>query len=283
MKTVHIAILISAALSAHLTYAVERGSRVEAPASLRNTGNVETVLYRESVGELPMGSSVRPTMEKTCAGLRELGETTKTPIFEPGDDRPMTSESVKIGNSRHTVSFLTITNYDCDWSINQANRDSCGCTFRRLQWRKMHLKRIEGDLLHIYDIDITRGVGTHHSRRRGSRTILEEGKALVPGLAPPRTIGHSEYAGIPCVVKRADVSAVAWSEYCVVEDQAHHWPPEIQSQILGATQVRLHDGIEDRTRWEHTTRVVINATVDAGVFEVPPGIKILDLDKVRAK
>src|SRR5207237_9674608 len=74
----------------------------------------------------------KPSVERQCAIARELGQTDKHPVFEPGHDRPLATESRRFANAHHGVSFDTLHAYECDRAGPAAPSTPalCDCTYR---------------------------------------------------------------------------------------------------------------------------------------------------------
>ena len=95
----------------------------------------------------------------------------------------------------------------------------------------------------------------------------------------PEVVGREVIAGIPCVVRRQALGAAGHIDRCIAEDPDHHLPDWLRYQALSET-VPSQDG-KSTFRWTRTDDVVMNATVDAGVFKLPRGITLKDFGRYK--
>lgn len=248
--------------------------RVEIPHgfALRTTGNRDTVVYAASVGER-VNPFDRSTIESQCEIARALGQTRLHPLFEAGYDQPLKTENWRFSTSRRSVELSVLHAYGCDQppprTPDSANY-ACGCTYRVHLQRDMHIRKQEDGRVETITIDVSRGTGRRYVAADHSVPEPNRAERLVTGLAP-EVVGHDTVAGIPCVIRRQHIGS-AWTDRCIAEDPEQHLAPFLRFSALSETTTQLNgQGVYS---WVKTVRVVPEASVDNGVFEVPEGITL---------
>lgn len=220
-----------------------------------------SVLSGESPNVLDRG-----LVERTCAMKRSIGATTSTPVFESGTDRPDAVQIVHIASTTATAGYETIRGTVCDPATLGATGDICGCTFRQMTSRYIHIRRTTGGETEVIDVDLTKGTGSRRTRR-----AAPGGAASAPDLAVlGPVVGHDVVAGVPCSVRRQDLGT-GRTDRCLA-DAADNIPPTLRLQELARTMYLLGPGGPERRDWRRTDRLDADAEVDLGVFDPPAGI-----------
>jgi hypothetical protein len=239
--------LMAACMAVLIAPAALAADAVDVPAGfgVRPTGTMERVVYSEVVAQSP-NPIHRATIEAQCATARSMGLTTRQPVFEPGHDEPLKTETLRFGNAQHRADFTTHHRYDCALPPRTTRSADmlCGCTYRVREQRSVHVESVAAS-------------ATDHSR------TLD----LVRRLAP-QVIGPGSVAGIQCIWRRQQLSDDVWIDRCIVEDDTGVLPHFLRGRALAETTFGHHGtSIHSSSR---ATRVLLDASVDAGVFAVRP-------------
>lgn len=227
--------------------------------------NTEHVVYSETEAEYP-NPIRRELLEQQCDMARQLGKTTKHPSFEAGHDQPNHRETVRMVGTTQTVTFHTVRAYLCD--PMPPDRDLCGCTYRMVTGHVLHLDRHEAGRHEIVRYDIEKQQGT---RFVGPDAPAPAGSARNLAALAPQVMGRDVVAGVPCVVRR-QVLPGGWVDRCIAWDPDGKLPAALRDQELASSFV-VQDH-PDRTHRSRITKVVADALVNAGVFDLPPGANL---------
>jgi hypothetical protein len=212
---------------------------------VRSTGTIEAVVHAEVVAHTP-GPVDRASIEAQCESARAVGLTTRHPVFEPGHDALTRTETLRYGTPRHQADFVTRHIYECAAppAASTSADTLCGCTYRMHTRRSVHIER--------------RDLSTADPALELARV-----RRLMPEAMQPDTI-----AGIPCLWRRTRLPDDVRLERCVVEDPAGRFPAFLRGRALAETLLRHGSEVVHSSR---TTRLILHATVDAGVFDAPLG------------
>ena len=271
--------LLGLALSASTlaSSAAEALVPVAPPTEFRTvlTKTLVPVVFSQSSGEAfnPINKSA---IEAQCEAARQTGLTDKHPVFEAGHGKPVKTESMRFGNATQRAHFSILHAYECVRPEGRpAGADGvCGCTYRvRLQHR-LEIRNTRPSGVETLKIDLEKGSAQRSVTAVPSALDSQRDAARVIALAP-EVVGRDTVAGIACVVRRQRLGAEGHIDRCIAEDPEHRLPPEVRFQALSET-VPSQDG-KSTYRWSRTDKVVLNATVDAGVFMLPSGIVIKEI------
>src|SRR5205085_1908644 len=107
---------------------------------VRPTGILESVVYAEMVAQSP-NPIHRAAIEAQCEMARTAGLTTRRPVFEPGHDEPLKTETLRFGNAQHRAEFVLRRSYDCALPVRTTRSADmlCGCAYRTQVHRSMHV------------------------------------------------------------------------------------------------------------------------------------------------
>ena len=265
-------LLAFAVSTAHAVLAADALVPVAVPPEfgVAPTRSTTPVVYAESRGEF-RNPIDRAVIEAQCEVARKAGMTDKTPVFEAGHDKPIKTEARRYGNETHTAHYSVIHQYQCSRSTRAASSVEalCGCTYRVQPRLTVQIKNRVGGRLEIIDIDATDRTG--HRRFLADRPAGDH-ERQVRTLAPA-VAGRDVIAGIPCVVRRQPLGE-SYIERCIAEDEDKKLPAWLRFSALSET-TPAPDG--KTYQWTRTDKVVLNATVDTGVFAPPPGVAIKEL------
>lgn len=286
MKPVRIAagLIVLAALQAGSALAeVRTGSTVVPPERFpfKPRGTLENVFYARIESTLP-NTVKRDQIEPVCEMSRQVGTTTRTPVFEAGGDKPGRIETVRFANERLAVSFSAQHYYGCAEVDRKspAPYDLCGCTYRELVGRKIDIKKRVAGKVETIRIDLDRATATRTVLPdRGGSLEAGEAETLLATLAPAKT-GAETLIGMNCTVRRQDMPGGGWREWCVTDARDDHLHPLLRGrQLRHATfgpEGRDAPHIEERT-----LEAVPDVLVDVGAFDIPEGIAVSGLAKVK--
>lgn len=262
----------TAALLAGAVLAADALVPVSVPFEFRVTPTRSTtpVVYAHSSGEF-RNPIDRAGIEAQCEAARASGMTDKTPVFEAGYDKPLKTESLRFSNDTHWAHYSVIHQYQCSRASRAANSAEglCGCTYRVQPHYTVQIKNRVGGKVEIIDADLTANTARRRYVSDGGVTGHE---SQVRALAPEVT-GKDVIAGIPCVVRRQKLGE-GYIERCVAEDPDRRLPASLRFSALSET-TPSPDG--KKYQWTRTDKVVLNATVDTGVFAPPAGVTIKEL------
>jgi hypothetical protein len=233
----------------------------------------ETVhaIYSKSQGESP-NMVDRRQIEANCAIRRQFGSTSLTPIFEAGFDRPNRTEWVRVVAPTAWANYETMQGYACDPASMGPKHDDCGCTYREMTSRFVHIRKSVDGVTDVIDAEVTRGTGTRRTRRE---------TWPMPGTGPDvavfgPVVGHDVVAGMPCSIRRQDLGT-GRTERCLA-DRVPSVPRQQQDQLLAQTMYHLDHGQPIKRDWWRTEVILPEADVDAGIFDAPRGIAFKNLD-----
>lgn len=218
-------------------------------------------------GESP-NVTERNVIERTCAMKRSIGATTSTPVFEAGTDRPDRVEITQITSAAGWASYETIHGTVCDPASMDASHDLCGCTFRDMTSRFVHIRKPVAGATEFIDVDLAKGTGT---RRLHAPAPPAQHAAPDAGLFGP-VVGHDVVAGVACSVHRQDLGT-GRTERCLA-DPADGVPAPLHYQELAKTMYLLGPDGATRRDWRRTDRIDTEAEVDLGVFDAPTGVAL---------
>ena len=266
------AVAAASCASACMAVAADALVPVQVPADFRikPTGRQEAVLYTESVGERrnPLD---RATVEAQCQAARAGGLTDKHPVFESGHDQPLKTESRRFSAGRRWAEMSTAQVYQCDGPPDTTGSVGylCGCTYRLQERRSVQIGRIDKGRHETLQVDLARGTARRRSQAPAAAPDPGGDAARVKALAP-EIVGKDQVAGVACVVRRQKLGANAWTDRCIVEDEAMKLHPDLRFRALSeSTPARDGKGMYS---WMKAVKVIQNASVDAGVFELPAGV-----------
>lgn len=274
MKTLVILLLRLALASCASSSAVADAlTPVPVPAEfqIRSTRINVPVVYAKSAGETDNVIDKR-VIEALCKDLRELGLSNKPPVFEAGYDKPVKTESLRFSNATHWAHLTTLHAYVCIRPEGMRSGDDavCGCTYAVRPQYRLHIKNTLPDGVETLLVDVTRRTVERRVAPR-PRPDLKRDAERVRALAP-EAVGRDVIAGIPCVVRRQSLGGQSHIDRCIAEDPDQHLPPELRNQALSETIPSL-DG-KSIFRWTRTEKVVLDATVNSGVFMIPEGFTV---------
>lgn len=213
-------------------------------------------------GESPSAVD-RATIEKVC----KLGERSM-PIFEDDPGRPDTVEIVHIVAPTAWAGYETMSGVVCDPASMDASKDICGCTFRRMTSRFVHIRKASGAGTEVIDVQLAKASARRSVRKAALRAPDDPPTAASLGAA----VGHDIVAGTPCTLYRRDIG-ISRTELCL-SDPTDDTPPALRLQELARTTFLIEDGIPVRREWRRVERIEPNAQIDAGVFDLPAGVTI---------
>ena len=231
-----------------------------------------TVVFARSAGEV-FNPIDKRAIEAQCEMARQSGQTQKHPVFEAGHDKPVKTTSLRFSTATQSAHLTTLYAYECTRAQGRpAGADGlCGCTYQvQPRWRVEITNQLSTGA-ETLTIDITKGTGQRRVKPGVAKGDAARNAERVAALAP-EVVGRDVIAGIPCVVRRQALGAGGHIDRCIAEDPEHHLPDWLRYQALSET-VPSQDG-KSTYRWTRTDEVVMNATVDAGVFKVPRGITL---------
>lgn len=238
---------ILAMLSAN-SRATDTVFRVEPPPGfgVRPAGVTEPIVYAEAVAHSPNPIS-RAFIEDQCEMHRRVGTTRLHPVFEPGHDQPILSETIRFANADHGAEFVTRHVYECGnpTPVTGSADRLCGCTYRIVRRRSVYIDS--------------------HDRGRP-----DPGKQVSRmRLIAPEVIGADTIAGVACVWRRQSLPDGVRIDRCVVEDEARLLPAWLRGTLL-AERTHREGGKADREYTSKAVKVILDASVDAGVFAARP-------------
>ena len=238
--------------------------------AVKRSGHLETVIYSESVGELHNAVD-RKTIEAQCAAARRAGLTDKHPAFEAGYDRPLKTENWRFGNERHWANFSVLHAYGCGRpAVATGSPDRlCGCTYGVQIHRTVHIRKREGGRTEDLLVDLTEGTARRRVSQDPAVADLDIDATRVRALAP-EVVGRDVVVGVPCVMRRQRLGAEGWIDRCITEDESKKLSPEMRYRTLSET-TWSKDG-KELHGWSKAVKVVQNASVDTGVFDLPDGV-----------
>lgn len=231
-------------------------------------------VWSTTAGESP-GNWNRATITATCAAKRSMGATTHTPVFEADPDQPNTVRIVQVVAAQSWASYETVEGAMCDAAT--LRDDLCACTFHRVTSRYVHLRNTHDGRTDVIDIDLAKASATRRTRRAAAEPA--GAPAAAPSFFGP-VVGHDTIAGMPCSLRRQAIGT-GGIERCLA-DAVAQVPVALQGQELSKTTTWLQDGVAVRRDWRRTERVDTDADVDRGVFDVPAGVTLRDLEAAPA-
>lgn len=242
---------------------------------IHSIGSAEPVVYTESSGEL-QNFTDRRVIETQCEMARKRGDTTKTPVFEAGDDKPLKTETKRFTNARHWANYTVHHQYVCERPEGKTSSADglCGCTYRVVPKYLAQIKNKTDRGLEIIDLDVSKRTAQRRLLPGPVRADLERGEADVLRLAP-EVVGKDVVAGIPCVVRRQSMGGKNYMDLCVTEDPDKHLPAEMRYRALSEYMPRA-DG-KGAHRWSKADKIVLNGLVDSAVFAIPEGFSVKEL------
>jgi hypothetical protein len=243
---------------------------------VRPTHSSLPVIYTESSGEL-QNLVDRKAIEAQCSVMKKMGATDKTPVFEDGDDKPLKTQSRRFGDDRHWAIYSVLHEYVCDrpWGKPSSSTEAlCDCTYRVKPHYTAQIKNKLDGRIEIIDIDIAKQAARRRVMPDHSVPKPEQDAANVLKLAP-EVVGKDVVAGIPCVVRRQSMGGKSHMDICVSEDPDKHLPPELRFRTL-SEYMPAADG-KGAHRWSKADKVLMDASVDSGVFRMPDGVTVKEL------
>lgn len=276
MKTL-VTLLLGLALAscAGASAAAEALTPVVVPAEfqIRSTRTNVPVVYSESAGEVVNAVDKR-AIEALCEVSRKAGLTDKHPVFEAGYDKPVKTESLRFSNATHWAQLSTLHAYECVRPEGRpAGADGvCGCTYRVRPHYRVEIRNTLPKGVETLIIDVAKSTAQRRVAARPGPDLKRDAERVL-ALAP-EVVSRDVIAGIPCVVRRQRLGAQGHIDRCIAEDPDQHLPPDVRYQALSET-VPSQDG-KSTYRWSRTDKVVLNATVNSGVFMVPEGFTVKD-------
>lgn len=263
MRLLSLALLLAPAVAAAATAPLPDGFDVVPRHEL------VPAVWSTTSGESPNATN-RASIEQICAMKRAIEPTTPTPVFEADMSRPDTVTIVHVTSPQGWASYETARGAVCDPASMGASRDVCGCTFRVMTTRWVHIRRTRDGVFETLDVEVNKGTATRRTRRAGPPDAAPSAPATA---AFGTVVGHDEIAGMPCSVYRQD-RATSRTERCLA-DRVDAVPAALQLQALSTTTFLIQDGTPVRRDWRRTDRIDADAQVDIGVFDVPAGIRVL--------
>ncbi len=252
-----------AAASAGVALSAEAPVTVAVPADfgVRPRGTSESVVYSEVIGETTNPIDKR-AIEAQCDIARRLGLTDKHPVFEPGHDQPLKTHSRRFFNPRRSASYDTLEAYECDRDAPAATSTQavCDCIYRPRARRQVEIRHAGGGHMETVGIDLAQRKAVR-SVTAGRPTADPDAIAARFRTLAPEVVGRDEVAGIPCVLRRQRLSADAWIDRCISEDERHVLPQALRHRTLSET-LYSQGGREVRGGSKAVT-VIPHASVDA--------------------
>ena len=243
---------------------------------IHHRGTPVQVVHARTTGALPNPVD-RQAIDAQCEMARRLGLTTAHPVFEPGHDQPLKTETWRFGQPHRSADFTALHAYECGRAT--AARDSaeavCDCTYRVHIRLRARLRKQEGGQIETVDVDYTKGTAMRHrtaDRSPSDRDADSDTDAARIRRLAPQVLGRDTIAGIACVWRRQQLAADAWIDHCIVDDPRWALPAELHARALGQTWF-THGG-QTTHSWSKAMVVHLDATVDAGVFELPDGVQV---------
>jgi hypothetical protein len=269
---------VAAGLVAALVQTLACAAPASAPAGFEIAPRHATTraAWSTLAGESPNALD-RSLIERTCAMRRSIGATQSAPVFESGTDQPDVVQVTRIASATAIASYETVRGTACDPATMTASGDLCGCTFRRLTSRFVHIRRAIGEDTELIDVDLVKGTGTQRTRSGPLRAGLD----LPDPAAFGPVVGHDVVAGMPCALRRQELGS-GRTERCLA-DAADGVPPALRLQELARTVYLLGPAGPSRRDWRRTERLDPEAEVDLGVFDPPAGIAWRTLDSLAAR
>ena len=230
------------------------------------------VVYARSSGEA-FNPIDKRTIEAQCEMARQSGQTQKRPVFEVGHDKPVKTTTLRFSTATQSAQLTTLYAYECAHAQGRLAgvEGLCGCTYQIQPRFRVEITNQLPTGAETLNIDITKGTGQRRVKPAVAKGEAARNAERVAALAP-EVVGREVIAGIPCVVRRQALGAAGHIDRCIAEDPDHHLPDWLRYQALSET-VPSQDG-KSTFRWTRTDDVVMNATVDAGVFKLPRGITL---------
>lgn len=247
---------------------------VSAPPEFRtlSTRASVPVVFSQSSGEA-FNPVDKGAIEAQCEIARKAGLTDKHPVFEAGHGKPVKTGSLRFSNATQWALLTTLHAYEC---VRPEGRPSgadgvCDCTYRVRPHYRAEIRNTLATRVETLTIDLTKGTAQRRVVAVRSAADAQRDAERVIALAP-EVVGRDVVAGIPCVVRRQPLGAQGHIDRCVAEDPERHLPPELRYQAMSES-IPSQDG-KSTYRWSRADKVVLNATVDAGVFKLPEGIAV---------
>jgi hypothetical protein len=275
IRTVVLAAAWTAAASA--LHAADALAPVALPSDfgVHAIGSVEAVVYVELSGEL-FNVVDRKGIEAVCTAARHSDQTTKTPRFEPGYDKPNKTETKLFANPHHWASYIIDHVYVCDRPEGRPGNSGdalCDCTYRVIPHYHAQIKNKTSDGLEIIDLDVAKRTARRQVLHGYAGEDIGRGQFDLRAFAP-EVVGKDVVAGIPCVVRRRSMGGANYADYCITEDPERHLPEQIRLRSLSTYIPRL-DGKGPHMR-SRADKVVPNGAVDAAVFAIPERFTVKD-------
>lgn len=246
---------------------------------IKPSGTAQEMVVIHSLGEV-RNAIDRSTIEAQCVAARQSGLTDRHPVFEQGYDKPPKTENQLFIRGRNEASYTTRYPYRCDRVPHPSEGSAdylCGCTYRVQVDRTAQIKKFEAGRFEFISIDVTKG--TARKQTGVDRSLPFDPNAAgekVKGLAP-EVLGRDVVAGIPCVIRRQRLGPKGWTDRCIVEDEPQKLPVHLRFRALAETTPSA-DG-KGMYSWTKAVRVVTDASVDTGVFDLPDGIVVKEVGK----
>jgi hypothetical protein len=272
-------LVLSGAMAPRITASATFEIPLPSEFRIKASGRTEEMVFIQSIGEF-WNPANRSITEAQCEAARKVGLTTRHPVFEEGHDKPTKTENQSFIRGRNEASFSTRYPYLCDRlpAPSETSADYlCGCTYRVQVQRNAYIKRFEGGRFEFISIDITKGTARRQTGVDRSLPFDPQANgAKVKGLAP-EVVGQDVVAGIPCVIRRQRLGSDGWTDRCIIEDEPQKLPPHVRFRALADTTPGV-DG-KGTYSWMKAVKVITDASVDTGVFEMPQGVVVKEIGK----
>jgi hypothetical protein len=248
---------------------------VPADFGVRPSGTADTVVYSEVIGEA-VNPIDRATIEAQCRAARQLGLTDRHPVFEPGHDHPLRTESRRFTGAGRWAVYDTLHSYGCDPAPARTPSPEalCACTYRSHAVRHVQIRKAAGGRIETLWIDL--------AQRTAHRSIIADRSVDDPDAPArrlrtlaPAVVGRDRVAGIACVLRRQRLSADGWIDRCIADDEAARLHPALRDRALSETTYA--DGGRRIEAWSKATTLIEDASVDSGVFELPDAVALRDV------
>ncbi len=231
------------------------------------------VVYSETTG-VQVHGVVKDIIAPACQTLKDLGINHLTPVFEPGDEVSDKVEGFNFMQPNRHASLSVVHRYQCVRENKPLKpvTSNCDCTYKRVPQYSLQIwTRRPGFTEHI-KADLNRRTAIR--RRSSGDSVLDPEKlGQFIKMMAPKVVGHEVLAGIPCTVHRQQFGDEGYIDRCVTEDLDKHLPPYLRFRALSEMHIKADGSI---FFGRSTKKVVMNATVDSGIFNLPPGFQVLE-------
>ena len=228
---------------------------------------LERMFYAERTGELPNTVS-RPTLEQICRTQRDLGATTRSPVFEAGFDQPARTRTHVYfsADGLRRAAYTKLTAYNCEPKEFKAN-GPCGCTYRPLVRHSVEVTVWQGNRFQRWRANLEEGTGTLEEDSAAAQAPLPEpDDATLTRLFGP-VVGKASAAGWACAQREQPAAGTPRRTCLAMPDPK--LPRLLWGRVLSSSAGEPDSPIRQSSE---LTRLVLEADVDPAVFTPPAGI-----------